>query len=246
MTPSRFATATRSEFPVTYAGHVRVNHPPYPSIGDEHLKALGLGLAGAHRTGKTTVAKQIAEKNSCPLVQVSLSGLANSIGVRIGLDMPFPDRVEFQEKGLALMERAYEEGGAGRLFVTDRTPLDLAAYVITAWHPLLATSGETDWCDDYVGRCIDATNTWLFQLGVVQPGIPWVDEAQKGENIRFYREALNTTIIGLCWDADVKPAVHIIDRDILSVDARVQEVVTAYSESISEYSQANSSRYPMQ
>lgn len=225
---------------------MRVNHPPFPSIGDEHLKALGLGLAGAHRTGKTTVGKIIAEKNNCPFVQVSLSDLADSMGVRIGLDMPFRDRVCFQDKALKIMERAYEKGGAGRLFITDRTPLDLAAYVITAWHPALATRGETDWCDDYVGRCIDVTNTWLFQLGIIQPGIPWVDEAQKGENIRFYREALNTTIIGLCWDANVKPATHIVERDILDVDDRVQEVVAAYTESISEYSQANTSVYPLQ
>ncbi len=220
--------------------------PNYPSIGDEHLKALGFGLAGAHRTGKTTVAKLLAEQNRCPLIQVSLSQLATDMGLKIGLDMPFSDRHVFQERGLDLMTQAYSEFGQGGLFMTDRTPMDLAAYVITAWHPAVATMEETEWASDYVSRCIDATNAWLFQLGVIQPGIPWVDDAQKGEQTPFYREALNSTIIGLCMDTRTKPATYVVDRDTLDLHQRAAHLTRAYSESITEYSNANTAVFPVQ
>lgn len=219
--------------------------PNFESIGDEHLKALGFGLAGAHRTGKTTVARKLAEFNDCPLIQVSLSGLASDMGIKIGLDMPWKDRVRFQEEAFYLMLDAYEQG-EGQLFITDRTPLDLAAYVITAWHPSFADKAMTDWANDYVKRCMEASNAWLFQIGIVQPGIPWADAEQKGENIEFYRENLNTAIMGLAYGEWCKSPVFTLRRGTLDLDARTELLTRAYSESISQYSQANTRNFPIQ
>jgi hypothetical protein len=204
-------------------------------FGDEHMRALGLGFSGCHRSGKTTIAKRIAEKNNCPFIETSMSALANEMGVKIGLDMPFDQRQEYQEAALAKYLSMYEEFGSGGLFTTDRTPIDLAAYVVTAWHPAVVDEAQTFWADDYVERCLKATNEWLFQIAVIQPGIAWVDADQKAENINFYRESLNTTCIGLAWDDRVTSACHIVNRNVLDLDERVSSVVAAYSENIGDY-----------
>lgn len=220
--------------------------PNLPSIGDEHMRALGFGLAGAHRTGKTTIARKLAELNKCPFITMSGGKLASDMGLKIGLDMAWSDRVRFQDTWLDLMLDGYQREGEGCLFVTDRTPIDLAAYVITAWHPAVTTKDEEDWAMDYVQRCMIATNAWLFQIGILQPGIPWVDDAQKGEKNEFYREALNSVMIGLAWGDSIKAPVHIVDRETLDMDERIAELTQAYSSNLSDYSRANTDVYPIQ
>jgi hypothetical protein len=225
-----------------------VKQLPPNSIGDEHLKSLGLGLVGAHRTGKTTIAGYFAKANRCPLVQTSMSAIAAYLDIKIGLDMPFWQRIEFQEEGLRLMEKSYQEEGGNGLFVTDRTPIDLAAYVITAWHPVLADAEQTRWAHRYVQRCIDVTNAYFFQLAVIQPGIPWVTDPtdQKGENIPLYRDNLNAVIIGLCHDERVLPATKIVAKGKLDLAERVLCIAEEYSENIQDYIEANKAGFALQ
>lgn len=209
------------------------------------MKALGLGFSGAHRTGKTTLANKLRELNSCPFAQTSMSKIATDMGIKVGLDMAFEDRIRFQEAGLAAFEADYSKAGSG-LFVTDRTPLDLAAYVITAWHPSFATPEQTEWARDYVKRCVAATNKWFFQVTIVQPAdIPYADAEQKGENIDFYRDNLNSVILGLAWSDEIYSAVDVVPRSVTRLDDRVRHVTNTYSDNITEYV-ANLAHLPLQ
>ena len=212
---------------------------PVYDLHDSELRALGLGLSGAHRTGKTTLAARLAKSNNCPFVQTSMSALANEMGIKIGLDMPFAQRRALQEAALVLFEKTYEEQGSGILFITDRTPIELAAYVITAWHPSVVGDPELDaWAYDYVKRCIEATNRWFLTLVIIQPSsIPFVEASQKGEDIDIYREALNYTMMGLAWDDQIRTHVNIMPRDLIDLADRSSYVAKDYTENISEYAQ---------
>lgn len=213
---------------------------------DSEPKALGLGFSGAHRTGKTTVAKLIADVNSYPFIQSSMTSIANDMGIKVGLAMPWEERVEFQERGLKAFEADYEKASHG-MFVSDRTPLDLAAYVITAWHPAVATPAQTDWAHDYVKRCKEATNRWFFQVSIIQPAnIPYEEADQKGDNIDFYRENFNAVVTGLGWSDEIYAGIHIIPRGLLSIQERAEAVCQEYAKNLSNFSDILASSCPVQ
>ncbi len=220
---------------------------PCYTLNDQGLRALGLALTGAHRTGKTTLAKFISDKNEIPFIQTSLTTLANHMGVKIGLDMPFDQRRSFQEEALAQFARQYEAESKNGMFVTDRCPLDLIAYVVTAWHPAFADAEMTAWATDYVTRCIALFNQYFLHAIIVQPAaIPYVEEAQKAENIDFYREALNTTIIGTAWGDTVDPVVSILPRGIVDFTERAKWVTDDYADSLGQYVRTIKQSLPMQ
>lgn len=211
------------------------------------MMALGCGLAGAHRTGKTTLAKAVAEKMEIPFLTTSASKIATDLGIKIGLDMPFDQRQEFQEAALLSFEELYADGGESKMFITDRTPIDLAAYVMTAWHPAIATDRHHEWAMDYVKRCIDATNRWFFQITILQPSsaITFSEAEQKGENIDIYRESLNASMIGLSYLDEVRAAVHIVERDLTNMEDRIEAVIEEFGGNVFGYQEVVKTTYPI-
>ena len=205
------------------------------NLHDQDLRAFGIGFSGAHRTGKTTLAKLMSDKNEMPFVQSSMSALANEMGIKIGLDMPFEQRREFQERALVMFEDSYRKY-EGVMFFTDRTPIDLIGYVMTAWHPNYVTPELTEWAYDYTSRCIDATNRWFFNLFIVPPAdIPYEDAQQKGENIDFYRESLHATMVGVSFDDKIRSTVALLERSMTDLTARANYCASLVGSTISEY-----------
>lgn len=206
-----------------------------------------MALAGAHRTGKTTVAKAFSEEAEMPFIQTSLSALATDMGVKIGLDMPFEQRQQFQERALALFENEYQTKGDNGCFVTDRSPIDLAAYVMTAWHPNFVTPELTDWAFDYVNRCLEMVNRYFKTVIIIQPAsFPFVQEAQKGENIDLYRESLNATMIGLALHDDCDATTIIMPRNLTDFAKRCDFVKAEYADDLKYYIAGLKANLPIQ
>ena len=201
-------------------------------IGDEHMKALGLGLAGAHRTGKTTVGERVAKDLDVPFVASSGSQVAKDMGLKVDVGMPILDRLAFQERVLEVFEERYAEHNG--LFVTDRTPLDFAAYLIADW-----TSGKDAEIDQrvraYIDECYAVTNRYFLHLSVIQPGIPYHSEPGKPAFNTSYQETLNTLILGLAWDDAVTSSIDVMPRNVLDLDTRVSAVISAYNAHLGEY-----------
>jgi hypothetical protein len=203
-------------------------------IGDEHLRAMGLGLAGAHRTGKTTLADALVEANKCAFVSPSRTGLAKEMGITLYAGMPMSQRLDYQEALLKLSEAAYAEQNG--FFVTDRTPIDFAAYALTDWSPVESTQHEEIRLGEYVAMCLDVTNRYFFHIGVLQPGIPYTVEPGKPEPRPLYQEFLNTLIIGLCMDSAVLCNCTFIPRRVIDLNERLQIIAGRYTEQVTLYS----------
>lgn len=203
--------------------------------GSDTAQAFGCGLTGAHRTGKTTVAVELAKVLGCPFVASSASQVAKEMGITKFEGMPRALRREYQEKVLETFCERYEAESRNGLFVSDRTPMDFAAYVLSEWSPGDEDPEHDAWVVDYVERCKRATSRYFFQVAVVQPGIEFKAEAGKGGGGKCLQEALNTLSIGLIADPAVHSHMMVLPRWMTDNDQRVQVVASVFGSRFSEY-----------
>jgi len=86
------------------------------------------GFAGAHRTGKTTLAKAVAERLGIRYYDASVSRIMMEKQIHSVSDLPILQRIEAQEY---LLQRHLEDiAKLPRPCITDRTPLDFIGYML--------------------------------------------------------------------------------------------------------------------
>lgn len=214
-------------------------------LGDEHRSALGLGLSGAHRTGKTTVATRVAEVNECPLILSSGTQVAKDMGIKVDVGMPMELRRDFQEEVLRRFTGVYEQEAGNGLFVTDRTPLDFAAYAMLDWHPAHSTPELDSWLRDYIKRCMEVTGRFFFSVAVVQPGIPYVSGESKPAPNALYQELLNTALIGLGADHRVKSNFFLLPRTVMDNEERAATIAKFHSARLQGYVEFLENTFPL-
>ena len=125
------------------------------------------GIMGAHRTGKTTLAKALSRKNGiyyfqCSTTEMMAQGGFNPVGI-----LSPEERIEAQE--WLLLRYLELAADVPRPFITDRTPLDMAAYTL-AEVSMHNTSGELgERIDRYVKGCLMAAAGMFDTLMVARP-----------------------------------------------------------------------------
>ncbi len=188
-----------------------------------HLK---IGLCGSHRTGKTTLAKEISFKTGMPFVKTSTSEVFEQSGLHPAEPMDFKTRIWIQHQVIDAAERVWQaEQGS---FVTDRTPVDMIAYTLGDIQG--TTEADFNELKNYMDHCFEVTNKYFTRLAVIQPAIPLVFEKGKAKLNRAYMEHLNTVIMGLCSDERLERPSLIVKRSITDIGDRVREVIEVRSE----------------
>lgn len=177
----------------------------------------GIGLCGAHRVGKTTLAQAVSQATGIPFLKTHTSHIFQQHGLDPAQPMPFDTRLAIQQEILAAGKAVWQQE-TGR-FLSDRTPLDMAAYTLADVHGT-TTLNETAFMR-YLTDCIEATNRFFSTLIIVPPGIPLVSEPGKAALHGAYIEHIHTLIAGLCHDDRIAATVHHLQREVLSLDARV-------------------------
>ncbi|MCP4108947.1 MAG: AAA family ATPase [Desulfobacteraceae bacterium] len=181
-----------------------------------HLK---IGLCGSHRTGKTTLAKEISLKAGIPFVKTSTSEVFEQSGLHPADPMDFKTRIWIQHRVTDAAEKVWQaEQGS---FVTDRTPVDMIAYTLGDIRG--TTEADFNELKNYMDHCFEVTNKYFTKLAVIQPGIPLVYEKGKAKLNRAYIEHLNTVIMGLCSDERLATPSIIIKRSITAIEDRIRE-----------------------
>ena len=92
------------------------------------MKKVAIGLCGSHRTGKTTLAKEVSCKTGLKFIQTSTSEVFAQNGLDPSEPMDFSTRIWIQNKVVSAAEEVWK--GAGERFITDRTPIDMMAYTL--------------------------------------------------------------------------------------------------------------------
>ena len=188
------------------------------------------GLCGPHRTGKTTLARAFAEKYKIPFVQTSASNVFELLGKDPKINYPIEERIVIQEAILFAFEAQY--AAARKLstaWISDRTPIDLASYMIADVQRETFTGqyGLSVLVNDYIDRCIKSTNQWFSTVVLVQPGIVMVEAPGKAPACPAYVEHLNLIQSGLLLREELVAQHYMIPRQYTNLEERIKSVKNA-------------------
>jgi nicotinamide riboside kinase len=157
---------------------------------------MRIGFVGAHRTGKTTLAKAIAEKLD---LEPTLSG-TSEIVAKHGFNMATDNRL-LSPSGLAMQMEIVDtlyERLIGDRFVADRTPIDAAAYL------LADAVAPANFADDEVVAYVEKATRETFKrfdlLVLVPPAIEFDAQPGKPPFNRAYQFHHHTLCRGLLLD----------------------------------------------
>ena len=179
-----------------------------------------IGLTGAGGTGKTTLAKALAEKYDIPYVSEGVRTYMkeNNISHLRELDSKGPKKL--QDVVLArkmLLELSNES------FIADRTSIDTAAYCLR-W---CSRDDELqEWVKGYVDACLRYASLFYDIIVFVPTGVfPLEDDGVRSSKPAYQFE-VQTLMWGLVGQMEEKhkngPELHLLKRS--SVEDRVKEV----------------------
>lgn len=159
-----------------------------------------IGLTGPQRVGKTTLAQAFADASGLPFLATTASGVFEMLDLDPKKEYPIEVRLMVQEVILQMFESQYEEmTRQSPVFITDRTPIDLASYALAdvtratfEGKPLVAKA-----MNDYVQRCLKSASRFFTVVVHVQPGIPLIEAEGKAPACPAYMEHLNALQTGL-------------------------------------------------
>jgi len=186
---------------------------------------MNLALVGAHRTGKSTLARAFAQRNDVPFVQTGATEVFKALGLDPKAEYPIAERISIQAAILSAFEAQWVDAmSRSTFFISDRSPIDLASYLLAdvtrqtlAGQPLVAEA-----VNHYVTRCIESANRFFATIVLVQPGIPLVEEEGKAPACPAYMEHLNALQLGLLTDVRLEARNYTIRRSCVDIDLRVQ------------------------
>ena len=187
-----------------------------------------IGLCGAHRTGKTTLAREYAIAEGVSFVETSATETFKRLGKRPDQHYSFGDRLSIQ---LEILQDASDlwETEFGNHFISDRTPIDMIAYTLAdVNNSTELTPDEIELAATYMDACFESSNRHFSCLILVQPGIKIVEAEGKASSNPLYIEHLNQTMMGLLMDSRNKAHGCYIPRHKLDLKERVQSVQVSY------------------
>lgn len=187
-----------------------------------------IGLSGPNGTGKSTLAQAFAKEEQIPFVATSASEVFRRMDLDPKADYPFEIRMLMQETLLMVFERQYEEAAKlSSLFITDRTPIDLASYLLAdVQRSSLVESPEmARQVTEYVAKCFKSSSRFFSTIILVQPGIQ-TDLIREGKapSCPAYQEHLNTIQLGLLCDERNMGQRYVIPRRVTDLAKRVDAV----------------------
>ena len=188
--------------------------------------AGNLGLCGAHRTGKTTLAIAISTDLNLPFVRTTTSQVFAQLGLDPAEPMDFQTRLFVQNHVLDAAEQVWQESASP--FISDRTPIDMIAYTIGDIQG--KTDVDFDLLSQYIDRCFASTNQFFQNLAIIQPGISLVYEEGKAALNAAYIEHINVLVIGLCSDRRLKTNVFCNARNAIDLETRILNILEHFGE----------------
>ncbi len=185
-----------------------------------------IGLCGAHRVGKSSLAKAYADAAKIPFVATSASAVFKEHGMDPSVTYSFEERMFIQDKILDHLGAFFAQYACEEV-ITDRTPLDMIAYLMADAIGEAVPDKLQQQFKNYIEKCFALANRRFTSLVLVQPGIKIVAADGKAAANEAYIEHLNTVLLGLTIDPRLKVPHYYIPRIWTDMDDRVRAVAMA-------------------
>ncbi|EOF9312945.1 hypothetical protein ACK2J6_001115 [Vibrio fluvialis] len=182
---------------------------------------MRVGIAGAHRVGKTTLAKLVAEKTGHPFVPNSATPSFETFGIKPNANLQMNLRLSVQTH---IYQRFLEATNGMSDYIVDRTPLDYIAYTISELNTVefnkLGSVGRS-MVDGYIKSCLSSVLDKFDVLFIVPPGIEIEQDESKGVCDSVVIEHIHALIASYA-DISGHQGVFFLDRRMTNLDDRAQ------------------------
>ena len=143
------------------------------------------------------------------------------------------DRLRIQN---AILDAAMESYKQHSVFVSDRTPLDFAAYTLADVRQEMQPD-EIAGVMDFVYRCLWVINQTFNHVIIVQPGIPYASDPARPPANAAYQELIANLIMGLVEDERLLVNYYVIPRPVTALGERVEILKDIWQGCLSEFEQ---------
>lgn len=181
-----------------------------------------IGICGAHRTGKTELAKALAKALNMPFVEIGTSAIFAKNNLDPAKPMDFRTRLYIQQQILNHAVEVWFE--MDEPFICDRTPIDMMAYTLAEVQGDTLDKQTEQELSDYLLLCKSATEKCFHYLFLVPPAIPIVEAKGKASPSRGYIEHIHRLCVGFFHDTDSMQAGSRLPRSLTDLDERVKFV----------------------
>ncbi|MDH1221118.1 AAA family ATPase [Aeromonas caviae] len=162
---------------------------------------MRIGICGAHRTGKTTLARALAESTGLTLMDAGVSAVFRELGLEPSRTLSFADRMKVQD---AILAKYLDLMAGAENVVIDRTPIDFIGYLLADLNQdHYQEEGVSQWVVEYIERCIQAARQTMSLIIFVSPGIPLEMAEGKGLVDPGYIRGVNWLMRGALVDSGV-------------------------------------------
>ncbi len=128
----------------------------------------GYGIAGAHRSGKTTLARAVALTRGIEYLDANVSKVITDLGYSPKQELPFEERLKVQNAILESLRFKYAMMG-DKDFITDRTPFDVLGYTFSEVSRTTLTPELTKAFAAHVALAIRITMDHLHGVMLIRP-----------------------------------------------------------------------------
>lgn len=181
-----------------------------------------IALMGSHRTGKTRLAENLAEKLDYEFVSFSFNPAYKALGIKMGVEVDFDTRIKLQEHAISMYQEALDAVlREGKPFISDRCFLDLIGYTLSEL-PSDPKPEHSEWLDQYIERCIQLTKMYYGAVFLLRPGIDAVaDETSWSAD----PVVINKVDACMLWAAVESGTVTILPAGLTDLNDRVETVI---------------------
>jgi hypothetical protein len=187
---------------------------------------MRIGFTGAHRTGKTTTARELAETLHIPFISINIGGADVWKHLVMSDYMTFAERVKVEKELLQYMEDKLSKINTDD-FIVDRCPFDVLAYLLANMDHTVSSIFDDD-VAHLIYKCCELTDKYFDHFIFVPIAIKCVEEEGKTGKMYLsaaYRHALSNCIIGAYHAYEKSDKLITIPKQVINLHKRIEYIL---------------------
>lgn len=194
------------------------------------------GLTGAHRSGKTTLARQVANDLGIDFYETSTSKVAKELGYDAVGDLSLIDRLNLQTK--LLQNHLGELDKRSRPLITDRTPLDYMGYLACEFSMTNGNDLDPEALDQaalFMDTCLTAARSYYDYIFYLAPLPTYVvEDGKPTANPAYQMHHAFVVLGGISQLRDTINSALLFETDFAAREQFVHDAIVSRMDTIEE------------